>query len=62
MLYIPLKCKECEEEVDVFCDGDNAMFCPLCRSVDCFEEIIDECKFCKGSGLAQYSNGPCVYC
>lgn len=42
MSFILLKCKECHEEVEVYCDGDNAMMCPSCRSVDEFEEIEDE--------------------
>jgi hypothetical protein len=38
-MYIFLKCKVCEEENEIYCDGDNAMFCPDCRSVDEFEEL-----------------------
>ena len=37
--YIWLECKDCSAEVEVYCDGDNAMMCPECRSVDSFEEI-----------------------
>lgn len=40
--YIHLKCLDCSEEAEVYCDGDNAMMCPECRSVDNFEEIEDE--------------------
>lgn len=40
--YILLKCTECNEEVGVYCGGDNAMLCPACLSVDCFVEIEDE--------------------
>lgn len=42
MRFMWLKCKECESEVEVGCDGDNAMFCPECRSVDCFKELDGE--------------------
>ena len=42
MAYLWLKCDECEEEVEVYCDGDNAMICPECRSIDCFSDIDDE--------------------
>lgn len=42
MQYFFLKCKECESEVEVGCDGDNAMGCPECRSVDCFKDIDEE--------------------
>lgn len=38
-MYIWLKCKSCNEEVEVYCDGDNAMMCPECRDIDNFEEI-----------------------
>ena len=37
-----LLCKECSEEVEVYCDGDNAMMCPECQCVDCFKEIEEE--------------------
>lgn len=40
--WLDLHCKECGEDVEVYCDGDNAMMCPECRSVDCFEEREDE--------------------
>lgn len=40
--YIYLKCLDCSEEVEIYCDGDNAMMCPECRSIDNFEEIEDE--------------------
>lgn len=39
--HIWLKCKACGEEGDIYCDGDNAMFCPECRSVDEFEDPED---------------------
>jgi len=38
--YYLLRCKECGEIDDIPCDGDNPMFCPDCRSVDCFEELL----------------------
>ena len=37
--YILLKCTECDEVNDIYCDSDNAMFCPDCRTVDNFEEV-----------------------
>lgn len=40
--YIYLKCLDCSEDIEVYCDGDNAMMCPECRSVDNFEEIEEE--------------------
>jgi hypothetical protein len=39
MIFIDLICKECLSEVEVKCDGDNAMYCPECLSVDNFIEI-----------------------
>lgn len=39
MRFIWLKCKECESELDVACDADNAMICPECLSIDCFKQI-----------------------
>lgn len=38
MIAILLKCTECDETSEVYCDGDNAMMCPECRSVDSFTE------------------------
>lgn len=40
--YLHLQCTECGEEVEVYCDGENAMLCPECLSVDCFTEIEEE--------------------
>ena len=37
--YIDLICRECCEEVEVYCDGDNAMMCPECMAIDNFREI-----------------------
>ncbi len=42
MSFIFLRCKECGEEGDIYCDGDNAMMCPECRSVDEFEDPEDD--------------------
>lgn len=42
MSWIWLKCTECEEEGEVYCDGDGPMRCPNCRSIDCFVEIESE--------------------
>lgn len=41
MSYILLRCRACGEENEIYCDGDNAMMCPDCRSVDLFEEGSD---------------------
>ncbi len=41
-MFIYLKCKECHEVSDIYCDGDHAMYCPECLSVDRFEEPEDE--------------------
>jgi len=37
MLWVT--CKDCSEDVEVYCDGDNAMMCPECLSVDSFDEV-----------------------
>jgi virulence-associated protein VagC len=42
MAYHMLTCNECCEEVEVYCDGDNAMMCPECRSIDSFSQIEEE--------------------
>lgn len=42
MGYHWLRCIWCKQEVEVYCDGDNAMMCPECRAIDDFEEIEDE--------------------
>jgi ribosomal protein S27E len=39
--YIYLNCGDCDENVDVYCDSDNAMMCPECMSIDNFEEVED---------------------
>lgn len=65
MWYITLICNDCDEKSEVYCDGDNAMMCPECRSIDNFREVEreDDCKFCMGTNLSQYSNNkPCVHC
>lgn len=46
MSYIFLKCTACDTENDIYCDGDNAMMCPECRTVDEFEEA-EECMQCE---------------
>lgn len=46
MKFLDLYCKECDSEVEVGCDGDNAMLCPECLSVDCFEEIEENEELC----------------
>lgn len=38
-MYIWLKCTECENENEIYCDGDHAMYCPDCQSMDTFEEV-----------------------
>lgn len=63
MAYELVICKECNNEVEVKFDGDNASMCPECRSVDCFEEIEDElCSNCNGSGEGQYDGTKCTVC
>lgn len=66
MAYIFLKCTACDTENDIYCDGDNAMMCPECRTVDEFEEAEEEnkpCNFCSGSGEGYYSNeSRCIHC
>jgi hypothetical protein len=51
MAYLNLICKECGEDVEVYCDGDNAMMCPECRSIDCFtdynEQLDNDLEFLK---------------
>lgn len=37
-----LSCTECDDVNEIYCDGDIPMFCPSCRSVDCFEEVGEE--------------------
>lgn len=40
-MYIYLECKECGEQNDIYCDGDNPMVCPDCLSVDTLTELED---------------------
>lgn len=42
MSILNLVCNECGEEVEVYCDGDNAIMCPECRSVDNFSELPED--------------------
>lgn len=30
-MYLYLNCRDCGEDVEVYCDGDNEMYCPECR-------------------------------
>jgi hypothetical protein len=39
MIYEFVKCLDCNEEVEVGFDSDNASICPECRSVDNFTDI-----------------------
>ena len=41
MIYLYGLCKECDNEVEVACDGNNPLFCPLCRSIDTIDEILE---------------------
>jgi phage FluMu protein Com len=41
-MYILLKCRECGELNDIYCDGDSPMFCPDCHSIDSFDEPEEE--------------------
>lgn len=43
--YIDLICRDCDEQVEVYCDGDHAMMCPECRSIDNFKEVNDDDSF-----------------
>lgn len=40
--YILLKCTACDEISEVYCNGDDAMMCPECRTVDEFEEVEED--------------------
>lgn len=56
-------CKDCDEVVEIKIDGDNPIFCPECRSIDNFEEIIDElCSNCSGSGEGYSDGSKCTKC
>lgn len=37
MTYIIGTCTECNNQVEVYCNGDNPLMCPECRSVDTIE-------------------------
>jgi len=37
-MMIFLTCNDCNEEVEVYCDGDGPMMCPECMSIDNFSE------------------------
>ena len=39
--YLDRICAECNQEVEVYCDADNAMMCPECQAIDSFREIAD---------------------
>jgi len=39
MPYYIGTCSECQEENEYYCDGDNAVMCPDCRSIDTMETI-----------------------
>ena len=39
MSSIELECAECGDINEIVCDGDNPLWCPSCRSVDCFKEV-----------------------
>ena len=43
--YIDLICRDCDEQVEVYCDGDHAMICPECLSIDNFKEVNDDDSF-----------------
>ena len=42
MRYIWLKCKDCNEEVEVAVPEDGPLLCPECLSVDSFEDLDEE--------------------
>ena len=37
-----LTCTECDETSEIDCDGDKAIMCPECLSVDCFKEAEED--------------------
>lgn len=40
--YLYLHCKACGEDVEVYCNGDDAMMCPECQTIDEFEDVEEE--------------------
>lgn len=43
--YMLMFCKECQEESEIYCDGDSPHFCPECQSIDtltCSDERSEE--------------------
>ena len=34
MGYFDGKCKECGEDAEFYCDGDNPIYCPNCMAID----------------------------
>lgn len=63
MSYINLKCNECDEINDIFCDGHNPLFCPSCRTVDNFSETDETepeyCRACNKRIEATNKDGVC---
>lgn len=43
-IYIDLICRDCGENVEVYCDGDNEMHCPECRGNN-LKEVDDDDSF-----------------
>lgn len=63
MSYEFVLCLDCDEEVEVLFDGDNASMCPECRSMDNFDEIEPEiCGNCNGSGEGYVEFSRCTKC
>lgn len=52
-LWLQLICKECDEFVEVYCDAENAMMCPECRSVDSFKDPADCDDFLEGFDMSE---------
>ena len=45
MNRILLFCKDCEQNLEVYCDGHSAMICPNCSGIDSFDD--PKCERCK---------------
>lgn len=42
MRWLELRCRECGEDSEVPCDGDNPLLCPECLAVDEMYEVEEE--------------------
>ena len=55
-----LFCDNCEENMEVYCDGHNAMMCQQCRDIDCFSEPM--CETCRVVPLTKEYTEDCEEC